>query len=590
MDLLDRIDAKLKTKDLDPKDFERCAIDLLSGIYPGITPVTGGTDFGRDADIGELGEGPRLLATTGDPRENLQRGLARMQEEGVSVKDGVVIATSRPVRATQRRNLGVMAEKAGSRLVQVHDRSWLSSALRHDGYWRRRLLELTSEPAALVGRPIELRRYGEELVLVGRGPVLQEVDARSGDLVVVGPPGIGKTRLLAEADRVAFLAHDPDRGRLAEDLDEMEPVIVVVEDAARRLGELRLIQRMRLEESHRRFRTVATAWPDQVEEVLEQLEGAARLDLRLLERQDVDAILRQLGVTNYWLRSAILEQAGGRPGWAVILAKTAVKGASGVFDGQALAGQVVRYIQAGGGDERRLDVLAYVALHGGVAEESLGELCRRLGMRLAEVTGALHASTRNGLLERWNGTWHVRPEPLRVALIDRWFLGPEPREPMRVLLGQHPEEEVELVTAALQAALRGSRPGAEIGRERAPRLTANVMEGEVAAITILHLYAMLDEQAAAWAVRERIAPTLADDGCPGTAKAVIRGMLHDVVGRFQTAGAVRILLDEALVTEGPANLRDTRSGCSATPPSPSCRRSVPTRSDERGSSRRPSTG
>lgn len=93
-----------------------------------------------------------------------------------------------------------------------------------------------------------------------------------------------------------------------------------------------------------------------------------------------------------------------------------------------------------------------------------------------------------------------------------------------------------------------------VGRERAPRLTTTVMEGEVAAIAILHMYAMLDEQAAAWAVRERIAPALADDGCPGTAKSVIRGVLDDIVRRFQTAEAVSILLDEALVAEGPANL------------------------------------
>jgi hypothetical protein len=555
VDLLDRIDAKLETKQLDPKDFERCAVDLLRDVYPGITPITGGTDFGHDADIGGLVEGPRLLATTGDPTRNLKQGLARMKKEGVSTEDGVVIATSRPVRATQRRNLAAMAEKAGSRLLQVRDRTWLSSALRRDGYWRRRLLELTSEPAALVARPIELRRYGEDLVLVGRRPVLEEVDAGSGDLVVVGPPGMGKTRLLAEAHRVAFVEHDPDHGRLAEDLDELEPAIVVVEDAARRPEDLRLIQRMGLEESHRRFRIAATAWPDEAEKVLEQLEGAARLDIQLLERPEMDDILRQLGITNHWFRSAILEQAEGRPGWAVILAKTAVQGTSrDVFDGQALARQVERYIRASGGDERRLHVLSCIALHGGVAEESLGQLGRRLGMRLHELTGVLHASTRNGLLERWDGSWRVRPEPLRVALIDRWFLGPESREPMRVLLEEHPEEEVQQVIAALQAALRGSCPGAEIGRERAPALTETVTEGEVGAMAILHLYAMLDEQAAGWAVRERIAPALADDGCPGTAKAVIRGILHDVVERFQTAEAVRILLDDALLAGGPTNL------------------------------------
>lgn len=51
MDVWDRIQDALTTKALDPKEFETCALALLGDIYPGLSPVEGGHDFGRDGDI-----------------------------------------------------------------------------------------------------------------------------------------------------------------------------------------------------------------------------------------------------------------------------------------------------------------------------------------------------------------------------------------------------------------------------------------------------------------------------------------------------------------------------------------------------------
>jgi hypothetical protein len=205
MDLRDRIDAALTTKELDDRDFERCAYHFLKRVYPQLTLITGGTDLGRDADIGPLDDGPRLLVTTGPLLANLKRGIKRMKEEGISITEGVVMATSRVVHGTERERLKVFAKSQGTRLLQVHDRSWLADELMGDGYWRRRLLEVTSELAVLVTRPFELSRYSENLDLVGREPLLQVVNTTLEDLILIGPPGIGKTRLLAEADRVVFL-------------------------------------------------------------------------------------------------------------------------------------------------------------------------------------------------------------------------------------------------------------------------------------------------------------------------------------------------------------------------------------------------
>src|SRR5438045_9799930 len=48
---LDRIDRALATKRLDADLFERCATDFLVEVYPGLSPIPGGTAWGRDADI-----------------------------------------------------------------------------------------------------------------------------------------------------------------------------------------------------------------------------------------------------------------------------------------------------------------------------------------------------------------------------------------------------------------------------------------------------------------------------------------------------------------------------------------------------------
>jgi hypothetical protein len=59
------LEHELATRNLDHREFERCAQDLLTEIYPGLVPIPGGTDWGRDADIPDASEPPvRLLVTT----------------------------------------------------------------------------------------------------------------------------------------------------------------------------------------------------------------------------------------------------------------------------------------------------------------------------------------------------------------------------------------------------------------------------------------------------------------------------------------------------------------------------------------------
>jgi hypothetical protein len=56
-----------------------CAGALLGPVYPGFTPIPGGTDFGRDADVGGPGDDPMHLLAMTDQQvgRNLARGMRR---------------------------------------------------------------------------------------------------------------------------------------------------------------------------------------------------------------------------------------------------------------------------------------------------------------------------------------------------------------------------------------------------------------------------------------------------------------------------------------------------------------------------------
>ncbi|MDP9223922.1 MAG: hypothetical protein M3P18_08705 [Actinomycetota bacterium] len=87
---LDRIEDALASKKLDAGLIESLAQDQLSTVYPGLSPIPGGTDWGRDADIHTgLGQVTRLLVTSSRTvdgvRKNLRRSIKSMDDHGVSL-------------------------------------------------------------------------------------------------------------------------------------------------------------------------------------------------------------------------------------------------------------------------------------------------------------------------------------------------------------------------------------------------------------------------------------------------------------------------------------------------------------------------
>ena len=181
---LDRIEQALASKRLDHNLFERCAQDLLIEVYPGLSPIPGGTDWGSDADI-HRGEAvpTRLLATSSRTlkgvRANMARGIASMKQHGKPF-DRIVLANCGQLSQLQRNSLSESARKKRATIDAVYDRGFFASRLRRDGEWRSRLLGLSADPITLSRVPSDLAESPwAELPLLGRDRELGEIGRAS---------------------------------------------------------------------------------------------------------------------------------------------------------------------------------------------------------------------------------------------------------------------------------------------------------------------------------------------------------------------------------------------------------------------------
>ncbi len=437
---------------LDADLFERCAVDLLRDVYPGIVPITGGHDGGMDGSISiRTGSPLPLIATTSeDVLGNLKRNLSSYGRTGGSAREAV-LATPRSLTPPKRRNLEKRARELGFTLRNIHDRHDFVGRLYRDSMWRKQLLGLTGDPPALSALP---GKAGSRLTLdlVGREREMGWLRRASGDVVVVGQPGVGKTALLealageggglfsiVSCTGGAMVVAPGNMRRIADAYRAQRPPRIFIDDA--HLSDSLILSLTRLRaEIGAEFSIVATTWPSREGEVRREIhcppEGV--LPVRGLDRETAEKIVRQVhpGFSDH-LVGEILNQSvdnvptddpltaeyhqGGhvRPGLAVTLARYASLGdLADLATGKLLLSEVKKDARLAGSE---LDHLAAFAL-GGTA-----------GMRLAAAAQALHTAETNvrqsllqasgtGILrDIRGGAAAIHPWHLRHALVKRTF-------------------------------------------------------------------------------------------------------------------------------------------------------------------------
>jgi hypothetical protein len=570
MDLVLRVRQALDTQPVDPGEFERCACALLRTRYPGLSAVEGGHDFGRDADIyfpferGDTTSRGRLMVTTGDPIANMRTGLGRMRDEGLHA-DLVVMACTGPVNADLRQKLDNLCKKHGIDPPHIYAHDWFVAELVREPHWRKRLLGVDGALGALLDLPLDALENAESApTLIGRDrevALLRDAVAAGKNIILIGVPGVGKTRLTMEmGEGTVFLETSPE-GQLIDDLLLRAPTTVVVDDAHARLGELRILRRARHQEQLA-FSIVATTWPDALADVREELPDATEIRVETLGPAEMDALVVSMGVTGHRARRTVLDQAAGRPGWALTLCNLFTTGhAVDVVSGSALWVRVERLLRRSTESEVAVDALACMAALGGASAEDLARIAPLVGLAPASVSSLMERLAHNGLVENRRGSdgtgqWRLQPA-LRSPLVARWFFTDPRSRPWQTMTATFPEREIDLTNAVVAAAEAGSalaRREAGSWADSLPPAT----QWSAATIHTVARYSGLDEPAVRFAVagaRELVAFVQASFT---DQNAVTAGAFHgalDILDRpvrmWLDPEAVFAMLDLALLDRRP---------------------------------------
>ena len=452
---------------LDPDLFEDRVIELLQRHYPRLVPIRGGWDFGRDGEfVDDEGKVHPFLATTQeDVARNLTRSLDRYLQDGGPRDRQVVLATSRSLSPRYKKKLKRAAEERGLELLPIHDRQDLANRLARDSRLAFELLEVTGEPPALSSVPQTRGLLREDLKLVGRDADLDWLRQSSGDRLIVGQPGSGKTFLalqLVREGRALFLASDNEQW-IAEAYGDLDPAVVIVDDA--HLSSERLVRLRHLRENiGARFEILATAWPSFEDEIVLALGGIQRDRVRRLElltRAQILQVYRGVGVQvpdDHPQMHELVNQAANKPGLAVLIGTLALRNEwPDLLSGEAIRQTLIPAFERVMGHDPT-DLLACFALGGdrGVAMDDVANFLR---LDRSEARSRVIQAAQGGVLHEDGSRMSVQPSALRAALLRQVFFGRFPH-PFTDLF-----QRIEHKDAAVDALAEAARRGVEIPRE-----------------------------------------------------------------------------------------------------------------------------
>ena len=413
---------------LDPAVFEACAVELVRKDGWPVVHVRGGKDDGFDGSVADgIGDPfPLIVTTSRNPVQNLKQNLERVKDTGWKANRAIFV-TSRPIDGGMRRKLRNAARAVDFSLVQTYSQDDLAYRLYRNPDWCKRLLGVTGRPRALSVFPRTSRPILGDAVY-GREPEIQWLMNRQRDCLLVGGPGSGKTFMLqslALQGQMLFLV-DGDREQIANDLRELKPCAVIIDDAHTRPDLIDSFAQLR-HEVGADVRIIATSWPFEATIVQNALQISSE-DVHVINTIGADImveIIKACGIKEpNELIAEIRKQADGRPGLATTLAHLCLAGdIKQVVSGEALLNQLVpglnRMLNS---DAIRLLAPFALAGNGGISQATVAQY---LGVSNLEISEKLARIAAAGIVrERPNRAVSVEPEPMRWILVrDVFFRG-----------------------------------------------------------------------------------------------------------------------------------------------------------------------
>ena len=484
----------------------------------------------------------------------------------------MVLATPASLSKNHREILVKYVRELGVHGMDFYDQSFFASKLRRDGYWRSRLLHLSGEPLSLSAIPMDLaENQWSNLELIGRDSEISRANGISRDLIITGPPGVGKTRFAAAVKDIAFIDATSEKGTIADDMRYEKPSRVVIDDAGLNTELVKAMAAFRKSESDiLDYQIITVCWPEDEETLVDILPESEIVRLRLLNVSEINQILESMGITGILAREEIIPQAAGRPGWAIALGDIVVhqEDVKGLLDGRALLGQVKAYFRKSGIKEHALATITLIAALGGISEHELDHLSACTGIARNEISDTLQSVARNGLVdvgERESARrYTICPEMLGRALVaEQSFLRPVPVVDLLNLAKSWPDRILYLAKAACCSFLMG----AERARPVAQALVGavEIQEGIPYSrkLDLRRHYARMDIESGKQVLdilwREYAALLTCDNKDQWVFDPILE-IASDLVSWYSLQGAAEMLFDSAL--------RDTRN----TNANPGCQR------------------
>jgi hypothetical protein len=477
VNLLERIDKRLADKRarIHPLDFEDCATSLLSVLHPSLVAITGGTDYGLDAEITTDDKTVGVVITSSrewaSARRSLRESLRSMRKNDLPV-NRVVAANLVEVNRQKREKLRLIAEEFDCELVQVYDLVWFANQFRENPDWRKKILQIEGGPFSFSREPRGARPGERQLPTVGRDDLIAQASEAAVDVILFGVPGAGKSHVASKLDGALFLERRPTPERLLDDLISTQPELVVVDDAGARLEELDLLLQVRKAEGFK-FRVAGTCWPHERHDIADHLPDAAQFEVDLLTREELGSLLRERGITRLSVIVHLLEQAQGRPAWALNLADLLIRDGDwrSVWTGKALREQIFAFLRRSKAPQDAIDVLGTIALLGEISEGQASKVAQLLEMPKRELERLIRSVAIAGLVdlqrvdvrdpetdevEREN-TYRVQPRIIAASLVSEvYFAGQATPARLRDLKAALPELAVDIVQTQIYAKLLGA--------------------------------------------------------------------------------------------------------------------------------------